>query len=81
MFRCCPNHHLNQTQINITHIDGSMNVVNWDAWLQSVEAYFETQQFLDEEKIMIVEVHMDSQALTWWEADDRHCEVDNRPLF
>jgi hypothetical protein len=45
-----------------------------------VEAYFETQQFLDKEKILIVEVHMDSQSLTWWKADDRHCEVDNRPF-
>lgn len=55
-------------KISIPLFEGIMNADKLDAQFRSLEAYFKTQQFMNVQKIMVVEVHMAEQALTWWQS-------------
>eukprot|EP01018_Ginkgo_biloba_P039593 Gb_22233 [translate_table: standard] len=56
------------TKISIPHFDSNLDANQFDAWLQSLEAYFQTQHITNTQKITVVEVHMANLTLTWWNA-------------
>eukprot|EP01018_Ginkgo_biloba_P005959 Gb_18597 [translate_table: standard] len=67
------------TKISIPRFDDNLDANQLDAWLQSLEAYFQAQQITDIHKIMVTEVHMANPALTWWNAHVQQLQTNRQP--